>query len=177
MRVHWALKGTLLCNLTVACCIAPAFHKDLSLEDRCEISLSGFALVDIFRFLADVKSNDLGVPRGSNFLAAQTCYNMQGVALTIAAICRSKPATFSPWTNGFGRLSELSVEEMFSALRAQTGNSQLSARAYFQCSARNAMRTSRHLNKTKRASLKSSKTLTEEQFLGIGIAIVATTIV
>jgi hypothetical protein len=56
---------------------------------------------------------------------------------------------FNAWGNGFGRLSELTVEQHFSMLRAQSNNAQLTARAYFKAAARVALKVGKGLNKEK----------------------------
>ncbi|CAL1164821.1 unnamed protein product [Cladocopium goreaui] len=54
---------------------------------------------------------------------------------------------FNAWGNGFGRLSELTVEQHFSMLRAQSNNAQLTARAYFKAAARVALKVGKGLKK------------------------------
>ena len=137
---------------------------------RCEASLTGFLLVDMFRLLAQIHCKNAGLATGSTFMAGQTCYNMQGVALCVAAICASKPKSFLPWSQGFGRLSEISIEEYFGMLRSQTQNSQLSTRQYFQASARYMLKQNDVLNKKRKLPdsklPREEKALTEEEHLG-----------
>ena len=60
--------------------------------------------------LAEQKVTELQLPRGSLFMASQTCFNIQGVALSTVLIAISKTPDFQPWTYGHARLSELPVE-------------------------------------------------------------------
>lgn len=53
MKVGWSLKGLLLHNLTVALCVAPILHQDISMTQRCECAISGFCLLDLWKVLAD----------------------------------------------------------------------------------------------------------------------------
>ena len=68
---------------------------------------------------------------------AWTCSH---AALSAAIICFTKSHDFEPWAHGFGRLTELPIEQFFSFCRRQSENSQLTARAYWQASARQCLK-------------------------------------
>lgn len=53
MKIAWSLKGLVLHNMTVALCVAPILHQDLTMAQRCECAISGFCLVDLWKILAD----------------------------------------------------------------------------------------------------------------------------
>ena len=148
-------------------CMAPLLHKRLPLAARCEIALSGYLALDLFKLKADQKCEQLYAPTGSTYMAPQTQHNLQGVALMTAVICCTKEATWSPWTYGQSRLSELSVEEWFSHLRKQSPNSQLSCRAYWKAGARTQLSHGQKLLECKAIDFKEGEpALTEEQLLG-----------
>ena len=167
MSVPWSLKGLTVHNVIVALCIAPSLHRELKLSERCELALSGFMALDVFRLLADQKCADMRLPKGSCFMAGQTIQNLQGTALAIVAMAASKEADFKPWKKGTARLSEMSIEEHFGRLRATSSNSQLSTRSYWYASALQAKRMSDALNKLKPSEVigKLEPPLTGEQFL------------
>lgn len=131
----------------VALCGAPLLHRKLRLQQRCEIALSGFLIVDLFRLDSEERCAALKLPRGSLSMAPQTCQNLQSAALSAVVVCLAKDAQFQPFETGFGRLSELSVEQRFSMLRRQSMNSQLSCRSYWQASARHSMVQQRKMAK------------------------------
>ena len=127
----------------VAMCIAPLLHKNLSMALRCETALTGFITMDLFSMLAGIKCYRMKLPKGSNFMAGQT----QGCALSAIVITLTKGHELDPWRKGFGRLSELAIEQHFGHLRSQSQNSQLSCRGYWQASARDAMKAAKNLDK------------------------------
>jgi hypothetical protein len=88
-------------------------------------------------------------------------------------IALSKPQCWNPWERGVARLSELPIEQAFGNLRAQSRNSQLSSRGFFQADARLALKASKVINR-ERDLVDSAvpekfaeKPLTEEEFLGL----------
>ena len=113
MVVPWSLRGATIHNVVVAMAVAPSMHRELSLLARCEVAMTGFVCLDLFRMVADQKASLRGVPRGSMFMAPQTMANLQGVALSVIAICISKPPSWSPWRRGTARVSEITVEQFF----------------------------------------------------------------
>ena len=166
MKIPWSLVGTLVHNCVTALCISPSMHRDLSIRERCEASISGFILADLFRLLGDSKCRSLKLPKGSCQMAAQTIFNMQGVALCTATICVSKPTGWMPWSQGHHRLAEVTIEEYFGALRSQQSNAQMSARQYFQATGRYMLKNNDRLNKgQKRQKQSSEKALTDSQLL------------
>ena len=136
----------------MALCIAPLLHTDMVLETRCETGLTGFLAVELFRMLAEQKTHEMKLPKGSGFMANQTVTNLVACALSAVVLCITKDRSFSPWRWGNARLSELPIEQWFSHLRSQSPNSQLSTRAFFQASARMSLRVNKDLNKEKAAS-------------------------
>ena len=87
LKVHWALRGSLLLNLVSACCIAPCLHGNMTLKNRCECALTGYVLLDLYALLAKDQCSQMSLPTGSTFLAAQTAWNLQGVALSMIVVC------------------------------------------------------------------------------------------
>lgn len=165
LSVHWALKGATIHNVVTALCIAPSMHTSLSLMHRCEAALSGFLCLDIFKMLADRLTIEMKMPKGSAFMAGQTCHNLQGAALAIVTICVSKPADWCPWRFGTGRLTELAVEQLFGNLRCQSNNAQLTARGYFHASARYLMKMGDLLSRMKAPPPAREPCLTDAEFL------------
>lgn len=139
--------------------------KALSLKDRCEMALSGFVAVDVFALIAAGKCSEMKQPRGSCFMAPQTCQNIQSVALVTALMCHTKPASFCPWIEGFGRITELPIEQWFGFLRGQSQNAQLSTRQFFFASARQSLKHSKSLNNSKAGPRKEEQKLTEDECL------------
>ena len=153
-------------------CVSSLLHRSMTLQDRAEAGLAGFLSLDVFRMVAEEKCEEWGLPRGSLFLAGQTCFNIQGVALSAAVLTLCKDANWHPWKQGTCRLSELPVEEWFSLLRRQSANAQLSARGYFAAGARTLMKHGRLLNHEKAMERKPEKPLTEDECLDrIGLAV------
>ena len=169
MSVPWNLKGAVLHNVCVAMALSPAFHTDISLLQRCEIALTGFLTLDVFKFLADDTCETFGLPRGSCYMAPQTVSNLQAIALSMVAYCVSKPASFQPFRHGFARMTELAIEQVFGQLRVQSRNAQLSSRGFLQADARLAMRNGKLLNREKQQEQKEEPHLTDDQFLHICI--------
>ena len=167
MSVPWNLKGAVIHNVIVAMALSPAFHTDISLLERCEIALTGFLTLDVFKFLADDTCETFGLPKGSCYMAPQSVANLQAIALSMVAYCVSKPATFHPFRHGFARMTELAIEQVFGQLRVQSRNAQLSTRGFLQADARLAMRNGKLLNREKPQELQERPHLTEDQFLGI----------
>ena len=152
----------------VAHTAAPLLHRRLSLEHRCEVAVTGFLLVDLFRLTADQKCSKLKLPKGSLFMAGQTSTALQLCALSAALICITKTDDFEPFRTGFGRISELPIEQHFSFLRQQSSNSQLGARAYFQASARQTLRLNKFLEKEP-VPKKGEPALTEKKLLVLAL--------
>ena len=63
-QVPWSLQGATIHNVVIAMCIAPSVHKEMSLMHRCEVSLTGFIALDLFRLLSDRKCAAWGLPKG-----------------------------------------------------------------------------------------------------------------
>ena len=165
MSVHWALKGALVHNVCMAMCVAPCINREWSLSDRCQTAAAGFVSIDLFRMLGKMRASDLGVPTGSQYMAPQTCHNVQGGALTVLALACSKPTSFNPFQFGFARLSEISIEQQFGFIRGQSQNSQVSARSFFQADARLTLKASEELNKKQKGPAKQEPALTQEECL------------
>eukprot|EP00438_Fugacium_kawagutii_P028424 Skav221014 [mRNA] locus=scaffold2350:235252:241894:- [translate_table: standard] len=116
----------------VALCLAPLQHRDMPLFMRCEVGVSGFVFLDLMKMCSEQLASKIGAPTGSTFLAGQTVTNIQSCALVgVIMTCTIEP-WFQPWRYGSCRLTEMAIEEHFSACRRQSSNSQLSARAFWQ---------------------------------------------
>lgn len=111
---------------------------------ECKPFLYVCGIVSLFLMLF---ASDCCLYLGSLFSAAQTCTNLQAVALGTISICLTKPVWFSPWKRGSCRLAEISIEQFFSYLRRQSQNSQLTCRAYWHASARYSLHTSQAMNR------------------------------
>ena len=135
------------------------------MKERCEIALSGFVAVDVYRLVADSECARRKLPKGSMFMASQTSSSLQLSALSAAIVTLTKEATWDPWRVGHGRASELSIEQHFGFLRQQSSNSQLSARGYWQASARQTLRMNKILQKQAPVTAGESS-LTPEELLG-----------
>ena len=154
-------------------CTAPLLHKHLKLGHRAELALAGFLCLDLFRMLSEERCDAMQLPRGSCFMASQTTQTLQSCALACVVIAVSKPESWNPWERGVARLSELGIEQAFGNMRAQSRNSQLSSRGFFQADARLALKASKVINR-ERDLVDSAvpeksweKPLTEEKFLGL----------
>lgn len=104
----------------------------------------------------------MGLQAGSNFLAPQTLDVLQAVALATIVVTVSKDQGLAPWSHGHARLSEISIEEFFGQCRAQSNNSQLTTRGYFQASALLSMKASKQLNQKDQRRRPSEKGLSEQ---------------
>ena len=167
MIVHWSLRGLCVHNVVLGMCISPTMHRHLTMEQRCEIGLSGFLCLDMFRLVADKHCADLQLPRGSCFYAGQTIANLQSTALAGVVMTVSKPPGFTPWSQGYARLTELPIEQHFGQIRTQSSSAQHTTRSFLIASARLAQRTSRTLNKMKPKTSKPENPLTEEEPLDL----------
>ena len=133
---------------------------------RCEVGISGFVSLDVFRMLSLELASKMGAPTGSTFLAPQTCHNLQSACLSGVVMCLVKHEAWKCWDHGHARLSELSIEEWFSYCRRQSPNAQLSARGFFSASARVALKNGRLLNQEKAPSfIQTERALTDDEFL------------
>lgn len=166
MRVHWALEGALLWNLCTAMCIAPILHQQPPLNVRCEVALTGFICLDLFALLSHDKERKMGWPSGSAFLARQTREVLQACALSAVVLTLTKSAEEELFSRGFGRLSELGIEQWFGCLRTQHANAQMACRGYFRSSARHALKISKDLNGLKAPKNGGEKCLGTRESLG-----------
>lgn len=157
LTVPWHLKGFTLHNLVCSLCICPATHKFLKLEERCELSLAGFLLLDLYKVVADRLCQDRGLPKGTLWYAGQTMLNLQATALSTISLCVTKSSGWHPWTVGTSRLSEIAIEQRFGQLRTQSSNAQLSARAFWIACSRHAMKTGKNLNHNKPVKARSQE--------------------
>ena len=78
----------------------------------------------------------------SGFFVDDTIYNLLKL-IEIEPRNGTQDKNFSPWKQGFGRLSELSIETGFGEMRSFTPNSQLTCRSFWFSSAKRSMRTMR----------------------------------
>lgn len=121
---------------------APTNHKSMSLEDRCENSLCGVVLLELFQLLAADETARRGLPRGSLFLAPETIRNLQHSAFGTIIASISKNDVGDPWKREH-QLTELSIERWFGRLRSSSVNSQLTARSYWRAAARDMLLATR----------------------------------
>ena len=119
----------------------PTSHKTMSMVDRATNCMSGFLLLDMFKMVSDFRCSKLSLPKGSLFLANETCRNLQHCSLSMIQVVLSKHAKTDPWAHGHHRLCELGVEEHFGRLRTQASNAQLSARSFWKACARDMMKS------------------------------------
>lgn len=129
----WSLQSPLL--------EAPSSHRTMRMSDRVQNSLCGFALLDVFRMLADREASRRGMPRGALFLAPETVRNLQQVCLGVLSVCLSKSPEGDPWCNGHHRLTELPVEQHFGRLRVQSSSAQLTAKSFWVACARKMLQS------------------------------------
>ncbi|CAK9003093.1 ZnF_CDGSH domain-containing protein [Durusdinium trenchii] len=165
LQVGWSSKGALIHNLVVGLVVGAALHTHISLAERAEWALTGFCCLDLFKMLASERCEDMGLPKGSCYMAGQTVASLQNSALSTALICFSKEDGWNPWRYGFARASELPIEHWFSYLRGQSKNSQLTARSFWYASARQLMRNGKALNKVKTPTSYKEPALAEEEFI------------
>lgn len=136
VQIPWHLKGLLLFNISVAMCVAPATHGNLTLLQRLELSLTGFLLQDLWALLASFREAKFKVKKGMYQLAPQTRVHLQSLALGVAVIASSTALeTWNPWPRD-QVLSEIHIERTFGKYRSQSQSGELSARAYWSASAR-----------------------------------------
>eukprot|EP00435_Cladocopium_sp_Y103_P006163 s1030_g2.t1 len=80
----------------------------------------------------------------------------------------TKEKEFEPWRYGSARMTEISIEEHFGMLRRQSGNSQLTCRAFWQAAARVSVKVGQKLNEEQAAATNNSQEpLTKDEFLGV----------
>ena len=138
-------------------------HTNIELVTRCELALSGFLCLDLFRMTAEEKTLAMKMPKGSGFMASQTVGNLQGCCLSVVAIALTLDPNWQPWRHGHARLTELPIEQWFSFLRSQSPNSQLSARAFFQASCRMSLKNNKQLMREKPVSACLQGALTDDE--------------
>ena len=146
--------------------LAPLLHTDLTMETRAELAAAGFTALELFKLLSEERCRDMKLPKGSCQMAPQSIANLVGVSLHVLVMSVTLDPEMDPWRFGTLRLSELPVEQWFSACRAQSNNSQLSTRGYWQASARTSLKNSKVLNSQKAVGLGNHRPLTEDEFLG-----------
>ena len=69
----------IICRCQVALCTGGLLHRDpaLTLATRCEWALSGFLIIDVMKMISEDTCSQMQLPRGSCFMASQTCTNLQ----------------------------------------------------------------------------------------------------
>jgi hypothetical protein len=113
---------------------------------------------------AEEKTVEMKMPKGAGFMASQSVGNLQGCCLSVVAIVNTLDASWQPWRHGHARLSELPIEQWFAFLRAQSPNSQLSARGFFQASCRMSLKHNKQLMCEKPVPAGSQGALSEDEF-------------
>ena len=146
--------------------ISPLLHKCLSMAERVETAISGYLCLDLFQVLASELCSKRSLPTGSMFLAQQTMRDLQACSLAAIVIGLTKGPDLEPWRRGFGRLSELAIEQLFGQLRSQSGNSQLTCRGYWQANARNAIKLTKNLHREE-PLVGNEAPLSEEELLDL----------
>ena len=120
--------------------VAQPYNRALRIAlERCEASLTGFILCDLWRIVSIATAQRFNLAKKQTFLAPQTTENLQQVALSTVTVCLSKPKYGDYWRHGANRVSELAIEEWFGRLRTQSANAQLSARAYWKAGMRDSL--------------------------------------
>ena len=147
--------------------LASVMNTNLSLRQRCVVGLCGFICLDVFDLVSAHSASQHNLPKGSCSMASQTTRNLQAVGLSGVILTVAKPAHLHPWARGHGRLTEIAIEQFFSSLRQQSSNSQLSCRAYWQASARQALRTKQTLTKIKLPQDADEPALDDAALLGV----------
>lgn len=133
---------------------------------RCELGIAGFLSIDLFALLSREWEKRLHLPAGSAFMARQTREVLQSCALAGVVVCISKHESMEPFKRGFMRLTEISIEQYFGNLRTQHPNAQMSARSFFQSSARHQLRQNKDLFKQKAPKVDGDKPLSSREQLG-----------
>eukprot|EP00435_Cladocopium_sp_Y103_P024467 s2243_g6.t1 len=136
----------LLCNPLF---LAPAVCSGMTLEERCEISLSGLIVQDLWKLLGVQREHKDRLPKGLCTMAPQTLQNMQLIAMTTANICATKEDTFHPWKGAAHSMSEIHIERMFGRYRGQYHHSDLTTRGYWNANARVAKQQVSKLSRSK----------------------------
>ena len=134
---------------------------------RCELGISGFLAMDLFALLARDTERRMRLPSGSGFMARQTRDVLQSCALAGVIVSLTKPQSMEPYRRGFGRLSEISIEQWFGFLRTQHASAQMSARSFFASSARQMMKENRMLVRQKAPKSEGDAPLTSKEPLAI----------
>ena len=147
MSVHWSSKGFCIHTTLTAMSLCAVMHRELSLSERCENALTAFVALDLFTLLSEDLCTERHLPRGSLFVARQTTTILQSCALAGIIICLTKPNEFAALETGFGRCSEIPIEQHFGHLRTQYASGQMTTRAFMMASARQAHKISKILAK------------------------------
>ena len=129
---------------------APAVHSGLTMEERVELGISGFIALDLWALVSTKMEKDTGVGKGKMQMANQTRRALQDIALSVVAMCASKPEAWAPWSRPH-TLSEIHLERYFGQLRSQFTNSDMNARSYFAAAARVARATAKKVSKIPQA--------------------------
>ena len=118
-------------------CEAPTNHKTMSVADRVCNVLSGFALLDLLKITAELECSRRSLPRGS--LVACPRDPPQSPALRSGSSeCLLEQATKRI---AMAVRPSWGIECFFGRLRSQSGSAQMTARSYWQSSARDMIKT------------------------------------
>lgn len=150
-------------NTVIALSTGPALHKTMEAKVRTQVAMEGFLLIDLFRMISDYQCQQRGLPKGSRWMASQTSENLQMVALSVILVGVTNDIG-DVYRSGFGRMSELPVEQHFGALRIQSASAQLSSRAYWKACARHMIRTSRRHETSKTPVRSNCSPISDDAF-------------
>lgn len=116
---------------------APALHGRMTLEERAELSLTGYLLLELWPLLSRKREIKYSRKKGSHFMAGQTRHYLQSTALCVSVIAATKEANWDPFVRS-QNLSEIHVEQHFGRLRSSSASGDLTARSYWGYAAKNA---------------------------------------
>ena len=90
VTVSWASRGSLLWSLTTGMCTCPYLHKGLSVAERCEISVCGLLLFDIWQLLSSKMEVDRGARIGTMSMSPVTVGHLQNLSLNMVVMLLHK---------------------------------------------------------------------------------------
>lgn len=90
--IPWHSKGSLLWSLSTAFSFAPLVHRQMSLEVRCELAMTGYVLWDLWHMMGAQREAEQGALVGSMTMARETVTNLQGLCLSLLTIAVGKEA-------------------------------------------------------------------------------------
>lgn len=135
------------------------------MRDRCQASMEGYLLLDLFRIVADVSATRRGFPRGAQFLAPQTLQNLQLICMSTIIISISKDDIGDPFLEGHCRMSELAIEQWFGRLRVQSQSAEHTVRSYWHAACRDMIKASRRNGTGGQPKERRLQPLSDQEFM------------